>query len=494
MSEISVIFLFKGKEKKYTWKKDEIMKKILSKFASDIEKEIDDLTFMCQGRKIAPEIKLEKLIKSGYQIKITVYLQEDNKTKEEIEKERIEKEERLKDIIKNQLSRKMPEKEDDKIKVVLEDMCAMGKIVKDQIIEEKKKNPEKFVSIEEATKDENKEDSENGLFCLGLLAKNLEDQGMVTAIEKEKSEKEEDQQAANTTLQFLFNGMATNKKFGLNFELGKKRNNELLTNKEEQKKFNDKLKKKLSEEYKIPEDKILVTYPQKGSYEVQVIFEDASFCEKDDFDLNKFKEKCKDNDTYKELCELKKVHKSLIMEGCKLSQNMLDNRGNRESGWGEGEKRGGHDYNPPKGWKGYGLNVYDKYDGGKNDWLDYDNNPNEWAIAYHGVGRASSNPEKIAGLIAKTGFKAGANQVYEDDDDLFHPGKKVGKGVYCSPYPSIMDEYAGTSNINGKSYKVGFMIRVKPDKIRCAKNQQDYWVLNGTTDEMRPYRILIKEE
>ena len=109
---------------------------------------------------------------------------------------------------------------------------------------------------------------------------------------------------------------------------------------------------------------------------------------------------------------------------------MLDNRGNRESGWGEGEKRGEHDYNPPKGWKGYGLNVYDKYDGGKNDWLDYDNNPNEWAIAYHGVGRASSNPEKIAGLIAKTGFKVGANQIYENDDDLFHLGKKVGKGVY----------------------------------------------------------------
>ena len=47
---------------------------------------------------------------------------------------------------------------------------------------------------------------------------------MITAIEKEKSEKEEDQLAANATLQFLFNGMATKKKFGLNFELGKKRN------------------------------------------------------------------------------------------------------------------------------------------------------------------------------------------------------------------------------------------------------------------------------
>ena len=494
MSDIKVIFLYKGKETKYVNKKNELMKTILSKFASDVGKDIDDLTFMCQGRKIDPNSKLEKVVRTGNQIKITVYLQEDNKTKEEIEKERLEREARLKDIIKNQFSKELPEKPEEKIKVVLEDMCAMGKIVKDQIIEEKKKNPEKFISIEEATKEENKNDSENGLFCLGLLAQSLEDQGMVTAIEKEKSEKEEDQQAANATLQFLFNGMATNKKFALNFELGKKRNTELLTNKEEQKKFNDKLKKKLSEEYKIPEDKIVVTYPQKGSYEVQVIFEDASFSEKEDLDLNTFKEKCKGDANLKELCELKKVHKSLIMEGCKLSKNMLDNRGNRESGWGVGEKRGGHNYEPPVGWKGYGLNVFDKYDGGKNDWLDFNNNPNEWAIAYHGVGRASDNPEKIAGLIAKGGFKAGANQVYENDDDLFHPGKKVGKGVYCSPFPSIMDEYAGTSKINGKSYKVGLMIRVKPDKIRCAKNQQDYWVLNGTTDEMRPYRILIKED
>ena len=38
--------------------------------------------------------------------------------------------------------------------------------------------------------------------------------------------------------------MITQKKFGLKFELGKKRNSELITNKDEQKKFNDKLKKK----------------------------------------------------------------------------------------------------------------------------------------------------------------------------------------------------------------------------------------------------------
>ena len=81
----------------------------------------------------------------------------------------------------------------------------------------------------------------------------------------------------------------------------KKRNSELLTNKEEQKKFNDKLKKKLSEEYKIPENKIIVTYPQKGSYEVQVIFEDASFNEEEELNLEKFKESCKKDVNFKEL-------------------------------------------------------------------------------------------------------------------------------------------------------------------------------------------------
>ena len=40
---------------------------------------------------------------------------------------------------------------------------------------------------------------------------------------------------------------------------------------------------------------------------------------------------------------------------------------------------------------------------------------------------------------------------------------------------------------------MGFMMRVKPDKIRQCSGDPDYWVLDGTTNEMRPYRILIKE-
>jgi hypothetical protein len=38
-----------------------------------------------------------------------------------------------------------------KVKETIEDMCVMGSIMKEEIIEEKKNNPEKFIPIEEAT-------------------------------------------------------------------------------------------------------------------------------------------------------------------------------------------------------------------------------------------------------------------------------------------------------------------------------------------------------
>ena len=54
-------------------------------------------------------------------------------------------------------------------------------------------------------------------------------------------------------------------------------------------------------------------------------------------------------------------------------------------------------------------------------------------------------------------------------------------------------EYAGESEIKGKKYKTVLMVRVKPDAIRQCKCYSDYWVVNGTIDEIRPYRILYRE-
>ena len=97
--------------------------------------------------------------------------------------------------------------------------------------------------------------------------------------------------------------------------------------------------------------------------------------------------------------------------------------------------------------------------------------------------------------MAYHGASSKNNQNYNvmrDVEDSNHPGQKVGEGVYCSPKPSVLDSDGGIVQVGNKKYKIGFMLRVKPDKIRIAKTNPDYWVLNGNSDEIRPYRILIK--
>ena len=101
-------------------------------------------------------------------------------------------------------------------------------------------------------------------------------------------------------------------------------------------------------------------------------------------------------------------------------------------------------------------------------------------------------------------MRPGNSQAHEDCDDLNcqqHLGKynaenKVGKGVYITPKIKIVinDDYAGVSTINGVDYYTALMVRVKPDAIRyCSCENSEYWVVNGTPDEIRPYRILYKK-
>ena len=421
------------------------------------------------GIKINPEKKKEKI-------------------KMEKEKKKIINKQKEFRIRKPESKIQMNKKEE--VKEILEDMCIIGGIMKKEILEEKNNNPEKFITTEQALSEKNNEQ----IFCLGVLAQNLEKFGIVTAIEKNPNNDEESQNASDTVLQFITNGLINKSKYNFHFDFGEKRNNELLTNKFEQEKFNNKLRKKLSIEYNIPEEKIILTNPQRGSYEIQVIFETDEFNQTDILNMDKFKAKCQNDNYFKELCHLKGIQKCLIMEGCMLNENMLDSAGNRESGWEIGGTRGGYPYYPPEGWKGFGLKVKGKYDSGNDDWIECDGNSREWAVAYHGIGTGLvMTLEKATQDIIRGGFKPGSGQAYEFHDDANHPGQKVGKGVYCSPQPSVMDEYAQSTNVNGKSYKMGFMMRVKPNRIRYSNSMKDYWVLDGTTEEMRPYRILIKE-
>ena len=376
---------------------------------------------------------------------------------------------------------------------ILEDICNYGNILKNQIKMEKILNPQRFVDINTAL---NSTKNDNELFALGLLGKFLQKSRIDVVIEKEKNknENEEEKDENLTSLELITTGMIQKTKYDLHFDFGVTKNEIYLVDGNEFEKLKEKIKRKISKDYNIPKNEIIVTYPQKGSLRVQVIFENDKF---NDLNLDDFKSKFKNDKEFQELNNLKEIHKDVLISVCKLSKNQLDSRGNRYDGWGENEKRGNMPYDPPKGWIGIGLNVLDKYDNGDNTWIGMENIKGEWCVAYHGVGQLEE-PNKVKDIVSKIirdKFKPGMGQVHEDCDDNNHPGKKVGKGVYCTPHIKTAEDYSGTSEINGQKYKTVLMVRVKPDAIRCCNCEyaKDYWVVDGTNNEIRPYRILCEK-
>ena len=429
---------------------------------------------------------------------------EQRKKKEEEEKKKREEEKKL--IIENQKRERKKEKSlnqsaqinnsqngnndennnsnaKNSLNQILKDMCDYGNIIKKEIEIDKKSEEKEFIYSNEIK--DSSPSSDEDMFALNLLSQNLESNGIQTVISKKNNDEEE----SITNLQFITNGLYYKKKYVLKFDFGDEKNEKLLEKGDEYNDFVNKLRLKLSKDFGVNPDEIVITYPERGSLQIQVIFQSDDF---NKLDTNEFENKFRNEENYPELSKLKTIHTDVVMGACTLSKNQLDHRGNRSSGWGVNEKRGNKQYNPPLGWIGIGLNVLDKYDK-DNTWIGMSNVEGEWCVAYHGVARnkSSEDVKKITGLIYKGGFKAGCGQARANNPDKYHPGQLVGQGVYCTPNPSTAEGYSGISEINGKKYKTILMVRVKPDAIRS--DDDDEWVVNGTSDEIRPYRILYKE-
>ena len=215
------------------------------------------------------------------------------------------------------------------IKDSLESMCIIGNVIYENILEEKEKNPEKFIPINEAIKCKKKDP----FFCLGLLAQNLEEQGIMTVIEKEELKTEEEKDLSISILDFIANGMINKTKFDLHFDFGEERNEQLLFNEYEQKKFKDLIVEKISKKFIISKENLILTNPQRGSFKIS-LFQMEDF---NKLSLKQLKSLFKMDPT---LCKIKQIKEDLIFKACKLTKNMLDAKGNRNTGWGIGEKRG----------------------------------------------------------------------------------------------------------------------------------------------------------
>ena len=211
----------------------------------------------------------------------------------------------------------------------------------------------------------------------------------------------------------------------------------------------------------------------------------------------------------KSIVKSKNPYLDFLVEGCKIPNSIFDEAGDCKGKWSLRNKTGPpgylRDYIPPLNWIGIGLKVYGLYDYGDNTWLGNSNEYGEWYIGYHGTRTMDS----IKG-IACNSFRRGDAQHFKQYENINPLTKnnypKCGIGVYFTPDIEEAKLYAEIISYSGNKYRVVFMCRINPYKVRIASLgiNKEYWIVNGDKidekygsskpDEVRPYRILLFKE
>ena len=483
------------------------------------EEEIILIFFIFNITKKEINFSIPKITKAFYN-----FLPKDYKSK----KEEIKKEIYAKYILD---STKNNTKNNQNLLENIKDIINFSNIMKEEIEEEKKQNPKKFIEVEEAIKYPNS----SSLYAIGVFASYLKNFGVNVVIEKENDDTKKDDEKTKslyTCFKMLTSGLGLLKKYELKFDLDNKMNELLLENEEEAEKFLNSWKKIFSKEMSIPENKIIFFNPRKGSYIIDVIFIQQPA--EDRFENLQ--------NLPQNYIELVKITEKVLFDNCRLSQEILDSQYNKQLGtWNRSNtNRGNEAYNPPHDWLGFGLNTSKFLPDPL--WIGKENIPGEWIVVYHGIRRGAYNQIQVVNLVCGSNdshLVAGRNQACRNHIDIRHISYGNGKcnkcdrqficvecnfafvfdhcsneeklcncripkrfkcnqcldGVYCSPNIKVLNGYAQKFRINNseEEYKIGFMCRADPKKIRQSQSVNDYYICSGEFDELRPYRILIKE-
>ena len=413
---------------------------------------------------------------------------------------------------------------------IIKDITLFSTIVKDEIQKEKKEHPEKIIPIPKAVESP----KASSLFAIGVLASFLEQNGTDVIIEKEKDENSilSNPECLETCMAFATSEIGMSEKYELKFDLNERQNELLLSNEEEAEKFLNSWKEIISKEMSIPLENIIFFNPRKGSFVV-----DVKFLQPKSEEL--FPEFRNLPQKYKELMV---VNKKVLLDGCVLSENLFDSNYNKQLGtWNKSgvPKRGDEDYDPPHGWLGFGLNILGNSKFNMDlGWIGHQNYPGEWIVVYHGIRKGRLSETKIVKGISESHLVPGCHQVHEDELDIRHKplgNKKCNKcdrqffcfghnfifsfeecgqtktcpicnktfkcdqclhGVYCSPKIEVIDDYTTFFSVpnSEERYRICFMCRADPKKIRQSNDEENYYICSGEFDELIPYRLIIKEE
>jgi hypothetical protein len=362
-------------EKKIKFDLKQKMKDVCKIYADEIKKNIKHLVFYSNGKKLHKKMTVSEFNQTNPEKELYVVLMDEIINSESEEEQAQSK--KLKKEIFDCIIRPKKEITYEKSKELI---AQYGIECKKRIEKEKKEHPEYFIEIEEAIKNK---DKNNKLYAIGQLGKSLESMGIEVAIDKREGENKDDSLIIN---QFISSGIIQEIKYEFHYkenDINKKYS--IISDEDgEQEKFVKKFKGLFSKKTGFSEKNITLSNIREGSLCFDVFIQNE--------DENKISEKVEE---FSKSDNIEYIREKNILEACKLSQDMLDERGNRDpSEWPKPpQKRGGMPYNPPtNNWIGYGLKVLDEYDEGNNDWIAMDGNPKEWAVAFHGTGASAVDP------------------------------------------------------------------------------------------------------
>ena len=356
------------------------------------------------------------------------------------------------------------------IKKILEIINKIGKLFKKEINYDKEYCKDNILYISDAVK------SDNIVYkFLGILGEEFYKYNIYSFIEKES----EDNNLMDGVFKVLLSNYSILPKYEIKINSMSKKLKILKTPKEWLE-FIDNFKRKISEEYSIPKDKLYIISQRIDKYEFTIVILDRPIINlkryENSFDID--------------------VRRDTLLEYIKLSPNFFETEFNRNvDSWEKNNfKRGGEKYTPPYGWKGFALRVLNKFDNGDNSWLGNEGKKGEWAIAYHGIGKGNEF-KKLLNIVLNN-LKNGPGQLYENLPNIRDNNNSlVGVGVYLAPDINEAERYSAKIELGERKgkYQFAIMCRVKPDKIREPGRYPFNWIVDDNYDCLRPYRILIKE-
>ena len=376
----------------------------------------------------------------------------------------------------------------------------LAKILKKSIMIEKIKDPDNIIDIEKEINNPNNllkplNSTQNGPFILALCGKCMKNEGTEVLISKNKDKQFENIELASINSLI---SLGDQKKYELFLDYGKEENLDIINNVLKREKKLMFFKKKIASALNIDKKEIIVNIESYDNIEENKMILKLTFSI-----LNQSKDFTEEIDKFIEKYNvLKRFNIKPLLEALKFSPQLLDPLGDKYENWCTNNIRGGETYMPPtKDWFGIGIKVKDKYE--NNDWLDCQNKKGEYAIAYLGINNLLNKQEliiedtdrysrDISNMISHKVFQFEAN-INTKGFCCEKCGPKCGNGVCLFQDPQYAENGAGIVDIQGFRIKIILMCRVNPIKIRQPKSFPECWILNPTSEEIRPYRILIKK-